>query len=405
MGLSGGFRLGSIFGVEIRIDWSLAIIFFLIAFSLAAGMFPAWHPDWSPALAWGTALAAAVAFFASVLVHEMSHALVGRARGIQVRRITLFMFGGMAHMENEPPSWRAEFLMAIVGPLTSLGLGVAFLWLAGVVHGPIVLDPEDPMATLAALGPLASVLLWLGQINILLGLFNLVPGFPLDGGRVLRAAFWGVTGDHEKATRWASRGGQLFAWLLIASGFAMILGWQVPVFGTGFVGGLWLILIGWFLNSAAAMGYRQVVLHNALDNVQVRQLMQAPIARVEPRMRVRTLVDELVMSSGQRAFPVESDGRLVGLVSLRDLHKRDAGQWGDTTVGDIMTPLADLATVAPRQDAGEALDLLGQRDLNQLVVVEDGVARGLLRREDIVKWLALHGGGDRGGRQRGQARA
>lgn len=392
MGLVGGFRLGSIFGIEIAIDWSLAIIFFLIAFSLAVGVFPAWHPDWSAPLAWTTALAAAVAFFGSVLVHELSHALVGRRYGVDIRRITLFMFGGMAHLEGEPPSWRAEFMMAIVGPLTSLALGLGFLWLAGLVHGPIAFDRADPAATLAGLGPLASVLLWLGPINILLALFNLVPGFPLDGGRVLRAVLWGATGDHRLATRWASRGGQGFAWLLIATGFLMILGWQVPIFGTGVVGGLWLILIGWFLNNAAVMSYRQLLLQDSLGAVSVRQLMQAPVVRVDPQMRLRTLVEERVMPSGQRAFPVEAGGRLLGMVSLRDLLKRDREAWDRTTVGEIMTPLAELVLVAPGQSATDALDILGRRDLNQLPVVEDGALLGLLRREDIVKWLALHAG-------------
>ena len=394
MGLTGGFRLGSLFGIEVAIDWSLTVIFFLIAFSLAVGVFPAWHPDWSPALNWLTALAAAVVFFASLLAHEFSHALVGRRIGVDVRRITLFMFGGMAHMENEPPSWRGEFLMAIVGPLTSLVLGLVFLWLADVVHGPIRFDPDDPAATLATLGPVVSVLLWLGPINILLALFNLVPGFPLDGGRVLRALLWGATGDHQLATRWASRAGQGFGWLLIATGIMMILGWSVPIFGTGFVGGLWLIFIGWFLNAAAAASYRQLLMQHSLGEVPVRRLMQSSVTRVDPQMRVSTLVEELVMPSGQRAFPVEVDGRLAGMVSLRDLQKIQRDAWDRTSVGEIMTPVSSLTMVAPDRSAAEALDILGQRDLNQLPVISGDVLQGLLRREDIVKWLALHGAPD-----------
>lgn len=195
MRLTTGLRLGRIVDIEIVADWSLLIIFWLISFSLAAGVFPAWHPEWTAALAWGTALAAALLFFVSVLIHELSHALVGRLHGIVVRRITLFMFGGMAQMENEPPTWRAEFAMAIVGPLTSLALGVFFLWLTPFAGGPLDIDPDDPGATLAALGP----------VNILLALFNLVPGFPLDGGRVLRALLWALTGSLRRATRYASR--------------------------------------------------------------------------------------------------------------------------------------------------------------------------------------------------------
>lgn len=392
MGLIGGFRLGSLFGIEIAIDWSLTVIFVLIAFSLAVGVFPAWHPDWSPALHWATAIAAAVVFFASLLAHEFSHALVGRRIGVEVRRITLFMFGGMAHMENEPPSWRGEFLMAIVGPVTSLVLGLGCLWLASVIHGPIPFDPEKPAAALATLGPLVTVLLWLGPVNVLLALFNLVPGFPLDGGRVLRALLWGATGNQQLATRWASLAGQAFGWLLITAGIAMMLGWRVPVFGSGFVGGAWLVFIGWFLNAAAVASYRHLLMQHSLSEVPVRRLMQSAVTRVDPQLRVGSLVEELVMSSGQRVFPVEVAGRLAGMVSLRDLQKIPRDAWDRTIVADIMTPVERLAMLAPDQNAMEALDMLAQRDLNQLPVVSGGALLGLVRREDIVKWLALHGG-------------
>ena len=200
--MRNGIRLGRIAGIEVTADWSVLIIFALIAFGLATGVFPAWHPDWPAALAWGTALGAATLFLASVLVHELSHALIGLLGGIQVRRITLFMLGGMAHMEHEPPTWRSELAMAAIGPVTSLALGLVFLWLAGFVAGPLDIDPENPREALASLSPLATLLLWLGPVNILLGVFNLVPGFPLDGGRVLRALLWGATGSLRKATRW-----------------------------------------------------------------------------------------------------------------------------------------------------------------------------------------------------------
>src|SRR5688572_21416840 len=219
-----GFRLGSVSGIELRIDWSLAIIFVLIVSMLGGGLFPAWHPEWSAAHSWATAFAAALLFFASVLVHELSHALTGRAHGIPVKRITLFVFGGMAQLEREPHEWRAELWMAIVGPLTSLVLGIAFLVGAESLMGDVQVDPTQPAALLAQLGTAPTLLLWLGQVNIVLALFNLVPAFPLDGGRVLRAALWGATGDLLKATRWASSLGQAFAWVLIAAGHAMILG-------------------------------------------------------------------------------------------------------------------------------------------------------------------------------------
>ncbi len=396
MRVPGELQLPRIAGVEIGVDLSLLIIFLLIAFSLATGVFPAWHRDWSAMLCWATALAAAVLFFASVLVHELSHAVVGRACGVEIRRITLFMFGGIAHMENEPPSWRAELAMAIVGPLTSLALGFVFLWLAGLVGGPLHIDLEHPEKALAALGPVASLLAWLGPVNIMLGLFNLVPGFPLDGGRVLRAVMWGLSGNLRLATRWASRAGQGFAWLLMSLGSLMILGLRVPFLGGGFVNGLWVAFVGWFLNNAALASYRQLLVRESLEDVPVARLMHTRYVSVAPDMRVSTLVNEQLMPSGQRTFPVEEHGRFLGLVCLRDLQRSEPRAWDAMTVREIMTPAEALISVAPRQDALQALAILGRRDLNQLPVLDQGRLVGLIRREDILKWLSLHGDADLG---------
>jgi len=389
--MGNGLRIGRIAGIDVFVDWSLLIIFFLITFSLAAGLFPAWHPEWGAGLAWGTALAAAVLFFASVLVHELSHALVGRARGITVRRITLFVFGGMAHMENEPRGWKAEFWMAIVGPITSLVLGVMFVVLAQMLGDTAGFDPENPQETMARLGPAPTLLLWLGPINILLGLFNLVPGFPLDGGRVLRAILWGITRNFRKATLWASRGGQAFAWVLIASGFAMILGLRVPIFGSGFVGGIWLAFIGWFLNNAALMSYRQVLVREALSDVPVSRLMRTEVETVVPDITLSRLVDEHLLRSDQRAFPVLENGRFIGLACLHDIRKRPREEWERTTVREIMTPREQVTPVQPDQDAAEALAILTRKDVNQLPVIEGDRLRGLLRREDILRWLSVYG--------------
>lgn len=387
-----GLTLGRIAGIAIVLDWSLLIIFALITVSLATGVFPLWHPDWSTGLVWTTALAAAALFFASVLIHELSHALVGRLTGVKVRRITLFMFGGIAHMDNEAASWRAELAIALVGPVTSLVLGVLFLILGGAAAGPLELDPENPAATLAALNPAATLLSWLGPVNIVLAIFNLVPGFPLDGGRALRAVLWGVTGDLRRATQWASRAGQAFAWLLMACGILMIIGVRVPFFGTGLVGGLWLIFIGWFLNNAAVLGYQQLILNEALRDVPVSRLMLTAVKRVDARMRVRELAEEHVIASGQRLFAVEDAGRLVGVVSLRDLQALPRDAWNDATLERIMTPRARLITVSPRDSASDAMAQLAKNDVNQLPVLEGERLVGLLRREDVLKWLWLAGG-------------
>jgi Zn-dependent protease/CBS domain-containing protein len=390
MTITSGFRLATIAGIDIAIDWSLLIIFTLITVVLATSVFPAWHPGWGLLLCWGTAFMAAVLFFASVLTHELSHSLVGRANGITVRRITLFVFGGMAQMENEPPTWRAELAMTVVGPLTSLVLGFLFLWIGGVLAGPVSITPENAAKVFADLNPGATLFMWLGQVNILLGLFNLVPGFPLDGGRVLRALLWAVTGDLNLATLWASRGGRAFAWLLIGTGFAMILGVHVPVFGGGSVNGLWLAFIGWFLNNAAVMSYEQLRLRDALQGVAVFRLMQTQLTRMAPRTTVEEVIEKHVMESGQRVFPVEDEGRFIGLASLRDLQGVATAARAQTPVSECMTPLERLVTVTPDTDSISALTLLGSANLNQLPVVDQGRCVGMVRREDILKWLSLH---------------
>lgn len=386
----GGFRLTRIAGIDVHVDWSLAIIFLLIVMSLASGLFPAWHPDWSASLAFGVAIAAALLFFGSVLAHEMAHSLVGRAYGMPIRRITLFIFGGMAHLGEEPRDWKAEFWMAIVGPLTSLAIGAVCLGIAGFAAGSLMVAAQAPAELFATLRPLPTLLVWLGQVNIVLALFNLVPGFPLDGGRVLRAVIWGATGNLRRATRIASAAGQAFAWLLIGLGIAMILGADVPVFGTGLVNGMWLAFIGWFLNNAALMSYRQLLTREALDAVPVARLMNTRFESVAPELSVERLVDNYLLHSPQRAYPVVEGGQLVGLVSQRDIDRLDAARRAQTPVSAIMTSVSELIVVGPEADAFDVLAILAERDLNQLPVLQHGRVLGLIRREDVLKWLALN---------------
>ncbi len=389
----GGIRLGRVAGVEIGLDWSLLIIFALIAMALSGGVLPHWHPDWGQAKVLVTAFAAAALFLVSVLLHELAHALVGRRFGVEIRRITLFVFGGMAHMEGEPKTWRAELGMAIAGPLASLALGVLFLMLAGVIAGPIEFDPEDPGKGLAQVGPVATLLLWLGPVNIVLGLFNLVPGFPLDGGRVLRAILWGLTGDLTRSTLMAASVGQAFAWVLIATGFAMMLGISVPLFGSGPIGGLWLALIGWFLGNAARQSYRVRLIEDRLGSLPVRRVMHHDYQVVEPDTRVQDLVDDGFLAFSQRAYPVVSDGELRGMVCLEDVRRLGRDQWSSQRVADVMTPIEQLHTVSPSQSAAATLALLAEKGVNQLPVVEHGRVLGLVTREDILKWMVLSPGG------------
>jgi Zn-dependent protease/CBS domain-containing protein len=384
--MRNGLHIGRLFGINIYVDWSWLLIFLLVTWNLAT-QFVQVHPTWRPELFWGLAIVAALLFFASVLAHELAHSIVAQAQGIPVRNITLFLFGGVSNIQQEPRSPRAEFLLAIVGPLTSLVIGAICLLAAGAFVRLPADAAMNPGSLLLALDPLTTLLLWLGPVNILLGVFNLIPGFPLDGGRVLRAILWGATGNFSVATRWASRIGQLFAWLLIFTGIAMIFGVEVPFFGTGLVGGLWLAFIGWFMSSAARQSEQQVAVHDMLEGVPATRLMHSNVATVPPRMSVGDLVHRHVMGTDERAFPVVDGDRLLGLVTLEDIRKVAPEDWGIRTVAEIMTPADHLAVVQPQDDAAAVLDKLTERNVHQVPVMSNGNLVGLVRSSDIMRWL------------------
>lgn len=387
--MQSGFRIGRIFGISIRVDWSWFLIFLLVSWNLSF-VFGTVHPDWGIGQIWLIAVGAALLFFVSVLLHELAHALMARLQNIPVRNITLFLFGGVSNIEREPPSPRAEFLITIVGPLMSLVLGILFTWL-GMANAGVFTVTGDPTQMVAQLDPLSTLLLWLGPINILLAVFNLIPGFPLDGGRILRSILWAITGNLRRATRWAAGVGQVVAWLFIITGVAMIFGVQVPIFGTGLIGGLWLAFIGWFLSSAATQSYQQVMVQDLLEGVPVGQIMRTNPPTVAQEASVRELVESYVMQTDDHAFPVVADGRFVGLVTLEDVRSLPRDAWDRTTVGQIMTPYAKLIVTTPNEDADEALRKLGARDVRQLPVVRGDELAGLLRRRDIMRWLQLQG--------------
>jgi len=386
----GALRIGKVSGVEIRLEVTLVLVFFLVAGSLGNRTLPAWHPDWPPALIWAVAFGAATLFFASVLAHELSHALVARARGMRVAGITLFMFGGVTELVGEPPTPGTEFFMAIAGPLTSVFIGVVAT-VAGTwfVHASPELLTASPAQVLSAAGPLETLLIWLGPVNVVLGAFNMVPGFPLDGGRVLRAILWAATGDLDKATVWAAGVGQAFAWLMITAGVYIAFGGELPLFGRGPFQGLWLVLIGWFLASAARMSAARVTEMGALRGVPVRSLLVSHVEALDPDEPLEMAVKETILHTDQSSFPVLAGGELVGLVGIREIQAaRD--RWPEARVKDVMLPAEQIKSIPADSDAADALNELADRDVNEVAVVDKGSFIGLLRRDDIVRWLAFH---------------
>jgi Zn-dependent protease len=378
-----GFRLGEVHGIEIRLDLSVAIIFFLVVYSLGAGLFPQWHADWSTGLSWATALAAAVLFFASLLAHELAHSLMAQRHGIAVPRITLFIFGGVSELEMEPRTPNTEFSIAIVGPLMSFALGLTFSALGlQLAHAGFLDDLQaDPEAAMASLGPVATLLMWLGPVNLMLAIFNLVPGFPLDGGRVLRAALWWLGGDLRRATESASQVGRAFAWAIMAWGAWAALGGAL-------VQGLWLLLIGWFLNNAARASYLQLLLAQAMESLEVADLMRTRFESIHAGDPLQDFIDNKLLRSDQVAWPVLEGGHPVGLIGLDSIRDRLKEEAQPRTVADAMGSIHE--SVSPHLRGSEALKLLLESRRDPIPVVDAGRLVGLLYHADLMRWLALH---------------
>lgn len=366
----GGFRLGSILGFEIRIDASWFIIFFLLFWSLSAGVFPQEYPDLSQAAYYGMGIVTTLLFFASLLAHELSHSLVARTKDIPVEGITLFIFGGMAHTRMEAEEPGDELAIAGAGPLASVviaGLFAGIAWMGRRSAWPTFL-----------LAP-AEYLAW---INLILAGFNLLPGFPLDGGRLFRAVAWRVTGDVTRATRWASAGGRILGWLLIGLG-------AIQALGGAAVGGLWLVFIGWFLRTAAQASFRQHLLQSVFQGVPAREVMTSNPTTVSPDLTLRQVVDEHFLKNRYQGYPVveEKNGRAVGLVTLEQVKEVDRDEWERTRVRDVMTPEEEVE-VAPDEPMTEVLDRLREGRRRVLVVGDDRL-QGVISAGDVTRWVQL----------------
>jgi Zn-dependent protease/predicted transcriptional regulator len=358
-------RIGRIFGINIFVDSSWIVIFLLFTWLVAGEYFPRLFPGGSKAVFWGLGVLTSLLLFASVLIHELFHSVVALKQGERVDNITLFILGGVSQIVDEPKKPMQELSMAVVGPLASLLLGALFFGLSRLLRA------ESPI--------LAAASSYLALLNAGLGVFNLMPGFPMDGGRVLRSILWQATGNLKKATRTASLVGQGFSFLIIFLGVVQIL--------RGIFGGLWFILIGWFLHSAAVRGYDQMVVKQMLAGVRARELMSTDYTTVGPDLAVQSLVDDHILKKRESVFLVQDGQDLKGIVCLDDIKAAPRQDWMDTKVQDIMTARDRLEAVKPDSDGSEVLKSLTDKNVNQVPVMDGNRVAGIICRTDFLRYI------------------
>lgn len=362
--MNGSLRIARVFGIPIEIHFTWLFVFGLITWSLAIGYFPRMGPDLSTPTVIALAITATLVFFAALLAHELAHAYVALREGLTVRRITLFIFGGVAQMGREPKTAGGEFRMALAGPLTSLLIGGA-CWLISRAIGE-----GGPQLLFA----------YLAFINVAVAVFNLLPAFPLDGGRVFRSALWYFTGNLARATRIATLSGQGFAYVFMALGVLQLLSGRAG-------GGIWLLFIGWFLLQAAQAGYQQVLIRSSLRGVEARDVMRETVSSISPGMTLADFVHGHLMRGRDTEFCVMDDGRLQGMISLDDVKRVPRERWDEATVGEVMTREAQCPTLRPSQSAYEAFLLLTREPASHIIVRDGDRLVGVINRADLLSFI------------------
>ena len=369
---NGGIPIGRFFGITVKLHWSWFIIFLLVTWMLATEYFPSVeeYQEWSTATRWVISLVTSILFFSSVLAHELAHSLVAKASGLKVSAITLFIFGGVSQLTEEPKSPGMEFRMAIAGPGTSLVIG-------GACWG-IYFATQQPVS------PVTGMAFWLGYMNVFLAAFNLIPGFPLDGGRVLRSLLWWRSRNLRKSTRIASVIGRGFGYVFIFGGIALVFTdmWSL---------GLSLLLIGWILENAAVGSYRQVAIQDILRGHKVSEVMTRDCQVVPSTLTVEQLVNDHILTSGRRCFPVVDYGRALGLVTVHSVRVVERKLWPKRTVREIMTPIDRMKQVRPDDDLSSVMHLLTEEDVNQVPVVENNNIVGMVARDSLLTFIHIHG--------------
>ena len=368
------FKLFRLFGFEVNVDLSWLVIAVLVAWSLAAGLFPAQVKGLSSATYWYMGIAGAIGLFASVIFHELWHSLIARRFGLEMKGITLFIFGGVSEMAEEPSGPKVEFWMAVAGPLSSLFLGGAFYGIYLLTR--TALSPEPVSVT--------AVLFYLGYINGLLAVFNLIPAFPLDGGRLLRSALWGGKRDLLWATRIASSVGNAFGILMVVVGVGGVFFGRLD-----FISGIWFFLIGMFLSNAARSSYQQLLLRKGLEGLKVSRFMEANPITVSRALSIEHLVEDYIYKHAFKMYPVVDDGRLVGCVTIQKIKDIPRSEWAIRTVGEVSGGCSADNSIAPNTDAMEALAQMNRGRLSRLMVVEGDKLVGIITLKDMLKFLSI----------------
>lgn len=368
--LRGGIPIGKLFGISLRLNYSWFIVFVLVTWALSTNYFPLNYPDWSLTSRIVAGIITSLLFFCSVLAHELMHSIVAQRTGITVRSITLFIFGGVSEITEEPKRPADELRIALAGPLTSLVIGGIFwgifLWLRDISEF------------------LTGMAFWLGWINIFLAGFNLIPGFPLDGGRILRAILWSRSKNIRKATKTTSNIGRGVGFLFIFVGIWLI-------FWGNWLNGLWLAFIGWFLENAAIGSYRQLAFIETLQGHSASEIMTRNCLSVSPELTIEQLVNEHILTSGIRCFPVTEESRVLGLITIRDIKAVPREQWQNKIVKEVMTPFEKMKWVKPDQDLASVLGILTEDDINQVPVVEDKNIIGMIARDNLLSFVSIRG--------------
>ncbi len=382
--LNGGVPIGKAFGISLKLHWTWFFIFALVTWALATSYFPTVYPAWSSSMKISAGIVTSLLFFGSVLAHELMHSVVALHEGIKVHSITLFILGGVSQMTEEPKLPKDEFRMAIAGPGSSIVIGAIFWGIFFAAGGTIVSTPGGILFLSRSALPMAQFIAgvsgWLGLINLLLGVFNLIPGFPLDGGRVLRSLLWWRSKNLQSATRIASNIGRGVGFIFIFYGVYLL-------FTGNWFNGIWFALIGWFLESAAVGSYRQLVLQDLLKGHVASEVMSRDCMMISPSISVEELVNEHILTSGRRCFPVVSSGHIEGMITIHNIRAIPRDLWRSKTVREAMTPLAKLKSVRPDEELNNVLQILAQNDINQVPVVQGNDIVGVVARDNIISFI------------------